>query len=257
MKIGEQVTYSESMEILREVERIRPDWFRTHPDIPFFNQSRDDWRKILSGFWARCKVSPESEAWRLAPFESVLIPGARAQAQNARREMIDAEWKRNPPMDKTFAAFESPMPGWRGEPFEAWRMDSWASLTHALGWQGNPYRDWIAPFVEVDDGLLRSSAWVEFWIHLADKTAMPRQWIRWAFSFAQRFRRVTPGTPGDSQLSTYFLETDVVISADKVFLEILDEIRPYAPCDLPVGRLVPGGSAGVSALFEYLNGKDN
>ena len=32
---------------------------------------------------------------------------------------------------------------------------------------------------------------------------------------AQRFRKVTPGSPGDTQLSTYFVETDVVITADK------------------------------------------
>jgi hypothetical protein len=32
--------YSESMEILREVQRIRPDWLRDRPDIPFFRTAR-------------------------------------------------------------------------------------------------------------------------------------------------------------------------------------------------------------------------
>jgi hypothetical protein len=76
--------------------------------------------------------------------------------------------------------------------------------------------------------------------------------MRWAHSFAQRFRKVTPGSPGDSQLSTYFLETDVVITADKALLEILDEFRPYAPCQLPEGKLVPAGASGVANLFRML-----
>jgi hypothetical protein len=29
--------------------------------------------------------------------------------------------------------------------------------------------DWIAPFVELDHGLIISAAWAEFWLHLADK----------------------------------------------------------------------------------------
>jgi hypothetical protein len=45
-------------------------------------------------------------------------------------------------------------------------------------------------------------------------------------SFAQRFRKVTGGPDADNQLFTYVLDTDVVISADKAFLAILDECRP-------------------------------
>jgi hypothetical protein len=68
--------------------------------------------------------------------------------------------------------------------------------------------------------------------------------MRWAHSFAQRFRKVTPGAPGDTQLSTYFVETDVLITADKARLEILEECQPYAPCPLPKGKLVPAGDRG-------------
>jgi hypothetical protein len=37
-------------------------------------------------------------------------------------------------------------------------------MTYALGRQGNAYRDWVAPFVELDNGLLSSAGWVEFWL---------------------------------------------------------------------------------------------
>jgi len=110
----------------------------------------------------------------------------------------------------------------------------------------------MGPFVELDGSLLRSAAWTEFWLYLADKSALPRQWMRWAHAFAQRFRKVTSGSPGDTQLSTYFVETDVVITADKALIEVLEECRPYAPCQLPDGKLLPAGALGVANLLRLL-----
>ena len=108
-----------------------------------------------------------------------MIEGGRNQARMAREEMKEAGWKRNFFMDKTFFSFSHPVPGWNGEQFEAWRGDSLIGLTYALRQPGNAYRDWIAPFVELDTGLLRSAGWVESGTRLADKTALPRQWMRW------------------------------------------------------------------------------
>ena len=244
--------YSESMEILREIERVRPDWLRDDPDLQFFNRLKNDWARKISGFWVRCSRSAAREAGFVSALEGELIEDALAQTQLAREEMRELEWKRNPPMDKTLGGFHRLIPGWNGEMVEAWRWDSLTGLTYGLAGRGNPYRDWISPFVELDDGLLGSAGWVEFWLHLADKHAIPRQWMRWAHSFAQRFRRVTPGSPGDTQLFTYFLDTDVVITADKALLEILDECRPYAPCQLPDGKLIPAGNAEVVNLLRLL-----
>ena len=173
---------SGSMEILREIERLRPDWLRDTPHLQFFNRLRNDWTRRTGGFWVRCARSPESEARFLNHIEGEMIEGAQTQTRLARKEMIDSGWKRNPSMDKTLAGFHHPVPGWRGEMVEAWRIDSLIGLTYALSRQGNPYRDWMAPFVEFDDGLLDSAAWAEFWLHLADKSALPRQWMRWAHS---------------------------------------------------------------------------
>jgi hypothetical protein len=247
--------YSESMEILRAIESIRPDWLRDTPDLKFFNRLKKDWTRRTGGFWVRCALSPEKEASFLGQIEGEMIERAKAQAQSARKEMMDIGWKRNPSMDKTLAGFKFAVPGWHGDMVEAWRIDSLVGWTYALSRPGHAYRDWMAPFVELDDGLLRSAAWGEFWLYKADKKVLPRQWMRWAHSFAQRFRKVTPGSPGDTQLSTYFVETDVVITADKALLDILEECRPYAPCPLPDGELVPAGAPGVSKLFEFLDSR--
>jgi hypothetical protein len=38
--------YSESIEILREIVRLRPDWLREVPDLRFFNRYTKDWRVL-------------------------------------------------------------------------------------------------------------------------------------------------------------------------------------------------------------------
>jgi hypothetical protein len=185
--------YSESMEMLREIERLRPDWLRDEPDLQFFNRLKKDWTRKTGGFWVRCARSPESEARYIAQMEGEVMEVAKSQAQRARREMIDIGWKSNPPMDKTLAGFKFPVPGWRGDMVEAWRIDSLVSMTYSLAQQGDAYRDWLAPFVELDDGLLRSAGWGEFWLYSADKGHLPRQWLRWAHSSSQRFRKGNAG----------------------------------------------------------------
>jgi hypothetical protein len=54
--------YSESMEVLREIERARPEWLRDAPDLRFFNRLKKDWTRRTGGFWVRCERSPQSEA---------------------------------------------------------------------------------------------------------------------------------------------------------------------------------------------------
>lgn len=244
--------YSESLEILSEVRLHKPDWLRKNPDMTFFKRCHNDWSRKMGGFWVRCARSPAQEARRVKIGEGSLLEQGHQQIRLARTEMREMGWKANPPMNKTLATPLHPVPGWNGNMVEAWRIESWVGLTYALSRVGNAYRDWIAPFIELDDGLLGSSAWVEFWLHLAREEAVPRQWLRWAHSFAQRFRKVTDGSGGDNQLFTYLLETDVVITADKAFLSILEECRPYSPCPLPIGELVLAGDKGVEATLTLL-----
>lgn len=245
--------YSETMEILAEVRRLRPDWLRPQPDSVFFTRSRNDWSRKMGGFWVRCEQFPDEEAGRVLAMEGSLLKQAGDQIRDARKEMMETGWKSNPPMDKTLAALPHPVAGWNGEMVEAWRVESWAGVTYALSRPGNPYRDWMAPFVDLDAGLLHSAAWVEFWLHLVSAEALPRQWMRWGHAFAQRFRKVSPGSGGDNQLFSYLMETDIVVTADKAFLDILEECRPFAPCPLPVGKLVPAGGEGVQAVLGFLS----
>ncbi|WP_457813240.1 hypothetical protein [Sinorhizobium meliloti] len=187
--------YSESMEILGEIREQHPEWLRRAPDLVFFERLRKDWTKRTGGFWVRVEQGPDREAQRLAWMEVDMIREAQREVKQAREDMNATGWRRNPPMDKTVGKLPKPRPGWSGEPVEAWRLESLYGLTFGLSQTGNAYRDWIAPFVELDTGLLSSASWTKFWLHDVQVGKVPRQWMRWAHSFAQRFRTVTQGSP--------------------------------------------------------------
>ncbi len=244
--------YSESMEILHEIKRVQPDLLHDKPDLHWFNDLKKDWMRKTGGFWVRCARSPQREAGFVSQVERGMVPDARAASDLAREEVINAGWKKMPPMDEWLVKPREPVAGWRGNPVEEWRLKSLNGISSMMA-ERHAYHDWLAPFIKFDGWLIQRAAWAEFWLHLADKSALPRQWLRWAFGFAQRFRRVTPGTPCDTQLSTYFLETDVVVTADKALLDILEACRPYAPCQLPDGKLVLAGAPGVQEVLRMLS----
>jgi hypothetical protein len=67
--------YSESMEILREIERLRPDRLREGPDLRFFNRLTKVWSRRTGGFWVECERSPDSEVRLISQREGGLIEG--------------------------------------------------------------------------------------------------------------------------------------------------------------------------------------
>jgi hypothetical protein len=107
--------YSESMEVLQEIERVRPDWLRDSPDVRFFDRLKKDWTRKTGGFWVRCVRSLGTEVRKLSDLEGDMMKGARAEARLRREEAINSEWKRIPPLDETLAALDRPLPGWRGD----------------------------------------------------------------------------------------------------------------------------------------------
>lgn len=242
--------FSEAQEVLAAIRRLRPDWLREAPDLHFIARLQDEWSR--KGFWRRCRQSPATEAaWRRER-EGNLAEAAHADAKARREEMLKGGWKGTPPMDKVMAKPSSQLPGWKGDWVAAWRVERLEEVTGHSTEVGDGRRDWLGPYLPLEGNLLSSKGWNEFWLYQVQSTDLPRQWLRWAHKFAQRFRRVSPGSSGDTQLFSYLLETDLVVSADKGLIDILDECRPYAPIRLPDARLIHAGPAGVTELSNLL-----
>jgi hypothetical protein len=80
------------------------------------------------------------------------------------------------------------------------------------------------------------ASWLQFWFYEVDAKAMPRFWLRSAFEYLQGFRKITDGTPCDTQLATYLPEAALAVSADKTFIYIASACRPFAPCQFAQAR---------------------
>jgi hypothetical protein len=248
--------YSESIEILREIAKVCPGVFRKAPHFAKFERQKNDWTRKLSGFWARCRSNPSSEAHFVVSLHENLFDAARAQAQLARKEMSETGMKVRPSLGGMTALLQQETVGWNGEAVEAWRLESLNSINYHLGLGQGAYYDWLSPFIAIDQRFLRSREWVSFWLHGAKKENLPRQWLRWAHSWSQHFLKVTSGTPGDNQIFANFLDTDMIVSADKALIGILDTCRNDAPCVLPVGKKIAAGRDGVEDLIAYLYSKE-
>jgi hypothetical protein len=248
--------YSESMEILSEIKALRPNWLRSSPDLTFFNRLVSDWRRRTGGFWHRCAKSPSSESQFVRQLGDQTLNDGRKLYDELRQDMRESEWSSIPPLNSMLGELYRPVPGWKQDPLHPWRLEAWQYFSISLPHVGNAYRDWIGPSIDFDNGLLNRAEWVEFWFYQIREDKAPRQWLRWAHSFCQRFRKVTPGSVGDNQIFTYLLDADYVLTGDKGLLSILEYTRPFFPQSLAVGVLYEP-KRGRDALLEAITNPDS
>lgn len=240
--------YSEAEEFKSEVRRLRPEWLRAHPNLERFKRIRYDWLRSKGGLWDR--MPSDADLLQRDEEESGLLARARRQAHDLREDASSWSPKlQTASLTKMLGSFPQPIPGWNGTPVEPWRVDALTVLGQAVQTTGHATVDWIEDEIDVPLMLRQSSSQVKFWFHDVDLMKMPRHWLRWAFEFLQRQRRVSDGTPVDAQLGTYLVDADVVLSADKVFIFIAERCREDAPFVVAEPRLLPGGEAAVEAVL--------
>lgn len=241
--------YSESIEIINEIGRLLPEWMRKDPLINQYRRLLKDWSRKKGGFWVRCARNFESESHFIHILEGDLLSDAERILRNHRRQMRDNKLNELIDINQPIAHLPYPARGWNGEKFEPWRIQTLVGITHSLREPISAYRDWMAPWINFEGGLLSSPDWVEFWLHRTEATRVPRQWLRAAHDMAQRFRSVNHGSIVDNQIYTYLMETDIVVTSDRIFIGILEDVRKYAPFKLPVGEIIRGGKDGVDDFF--------
>jgi hypothetical protein len=68
----------------------------------------------------------------------------------------------------------------------------------------------------------------------------------------QATRTTSRGAPGDNQLATYLVDVDLFVSNDKVFVDLVDAMRPHSPVQLAEARRSPSGSEAVTFMLAVL-----
>lgn len=243
--------YWETEEIRAEVRRLRPEWLRPRPDQNLYRRVRYDWIRQKGGFWDRAVHDMDGEAARVE--NPLLTELAREHAFMAHEESqaVPARWHKDL-LTNFKAEFPSPRAGWDGQAVELWRVNACMAFEQALRFENCPYVDWLAGEIDLDLMFFDSASYTRFWLHEVETGHMKRHWLRTAFEFQQRFAKVNPGTPGDSQLGTYLVDVDWMLTADKLLASFAQRCHLEAPFPLARTEPIPAGAKALPAILELL-----
>jgi hypothetical protein len=247
--------FSDCAEILAEIRRLHSNWLAATPDLTQYKRHVRDWTRRLStskslaglGFWGRVREHPD---WMAnAVYSDWRLDAARNESKAA--QVKGRQRSAGPPPLKDLRARLPDQP--LGSEVEAWRWPALAAFASLIQDDTSPYRDWLVPWFKIDPSDMGSDHWTSFWIYECDASAVPRQWLRWAMSYYQTYVKWTPGTPGDEQLAAYLPDCRYVVSADKAFVRLVQEIGQHSPFAMPTAHLVRGGVDGVLDLLELVD----
>jgi hypothetical protein len=244
--------YWEAEELKREVKRLRPEWVRPSPDLTIFKRVKHDWIRNRGGVWDRIG----QQAPLLQKHDSALLERAREQAYELREDARNwtGAWE-STPLTKMLCKLPGATSGWNSAPVEPWRVDALNVFTVASQTEGHPSREWLGGEIDLELMSFQTEALTRFWLHEVDLQSMRRHWLRWAFEFLQRFRRVTDGTPVDAQLGTYLVDTDLLVSSDKNLIWIASRCQMDAPFTVASPVKVPAGATAAEEVLRLLQSK--
>jgi hypothetical protein len=236
--------FGECAELLEEIRQLRPGWCLAEPDLGAYWRQRAD-RDGSHGFWWRARTDPDAVAGHISSVEQDQMDRAREEAQELRATFGRSERFETIDLGRIRVFPEHAVSGWRGDLIEAWRVDSLGYYSATLV---GPQRrnaahaswDWLSPWLDVDQIRADDLSWHVLFLYDLRSDNMRRNWLRWAFRLVQASRRTTSGTPGDNQLGSYLTEVDVLVTADRAFAEVVQNVASQAWFGLACPLTVPG-----------------
>ncbi|MDQ7903537.1 hypothetical protein RB614_03290 [Phytohabitans sp. ZYX-F-186] len=241
--------FVEAEELREEITRLRPEWLVARPETRNWHQNRNDWR---SGFWRRVRHQTDKMARIVSAVDYGKLDRARNEAKAARSTARELGHRiEGLRLDTARSWYLRRVPGWDGEPFEAWRGHSEANWWQELILRPSQTSlDWLEPWLQLNRIRSERPQWITFWTRECAKERLPREWLRWAMGEVQSLRKVTPGTPVDNQIATYLVDYDYFVTGDRAFAECIEVIRPHAPAQIAATSVSPAGKGAVDHLLE-------
>lgn len=241
-------------DVKREMMRTHPEWALKSKNINLFRKLRYDWTRTMGGFWEKVRSNPEKIAEQYKRQDSAALTQVREQSREVRKSVIEE----NVPMVNT-----SLLRDWKG----SWRnpisgeeviADAWRVYAELI-WRNmlsteTVFKQWLGCDLDIKFLLsYQSSEYMRFWQSEAIVEAVPREWIRASVYGMQSERKVTDGNPTDSAIATHAVDVDLIVSADKNFIAMLNRLQDEAPFKTAHGILVQGGTSGAEELLNLLS----
>jgi hypothetical protein len=241
--------FVEAEELRREITRLHPEWLAVKPETSNWHRNVVDWRV---GFWQRVRDDTSAMAKIISVVDDGQLDQARNEAKAARSTARELGHKiEGLQLDTASAWYVHRIPGWDGEPFEAWR-----GLSESTWWQqlvlrqNRTFLDWLEPWLLLKRIRAERHQWIKFWTRECSTEQLPREWLRWAMQEVQALRKVTPGTPVDNQICTYLIDYDIFVTSDRAFADCIETIRPHSPVEIASTSVSRAGSDAADHLLD-------
>jgi hypothetical protein len=246
--------FLECEDVKREMMRTHPEWALKSANINLFRKLRYDWVRTKGGFWEKVRNNPERIAEQYKRQDSAALTVVRQQSREIRSKVSEKDQK----MLNTSSLRE-----WKG----SWRnrisgeeviLDAWRVYAELI-WRNmlsteTAFKQWLGCDFDIKFLLsYDSSEYMRFWQSEVSTEAVPREWIRASIQGMQSERKVTDGNPTDSAIATHAVDVDLIASADKNFIAMLNRLQDEAPFKTAHGLLVQAGKSGVEEFLNLLS----
>jgi len=247
-------SFLECEDVKREMLTIHPEWALEEENSNLFRKLRYDWLRSKGGFWEKVRVETEKVANHYRLRDSSTLEEVRSQLRDARKSVVDTGNRilNTNSLDDLKGSWRD---GRTGEKIvvDAWRVYAVTIWSNMLS-RESAFRQWLGCAIDLDFLLMhRASDFVNFWQSEVQQEKVPREWLRAAIYAMQSERKVTDGNPTDSAISTHAIDVDLIVSADKNLVAMLNRLQDEAPFRTAHGILVQAGNAGIEELLQILS----
>lgn len=248
-------------EIVALISRTRPEWLLQIPNRARVESLRTFWLKKV---WRQAQEDStamhEYQTGKLPMRNHIVRRQKLNRAELLDKKVILGDLSQLNAEHEDFgsgnAALRGNLPGWDGSRTKLWCVNLAQLTWHQLGVIGpragitgedRTMTDWIEPWVDL--GKLRSDpdSFRQMWLEEARIDDVRRNWLNWAVDLVQSTSKIGSGNPADAQHASYLIDSDVFLTADSRFVDILERVRDDAPFTFARTVLVDGDRAKRTA----------
>lgn len=246
--------FLQTEDVKREMIRTHPEWELKPKNINLFRKWRYDWVRIKGGFWEKVRIDTDKVAEQYKRQDNLALTQVREQSRNVRKSVLE----KGLPMVNT-----SSLKNWKGSRrnpmsgeevvVDAWRIYAQVIWGNMLS-QDTVMKQWLGCEIDIDFLLSYGAIeFIDFWESEVRLENVPREWIRASIYGIQSERKVTDGNPTDSAIAIHAVDVDLIISADRNFVAMLNRIQDEAPFKTANGILIQAGKSGTEELLHMLS----
>ena len=241
-------------EAFTEISRHAPDLVIPIPKMQEYRRLRYDWTRKSGGFWERARCDAQEPLAEESLRSARSLEFAREESRVVRKSVAQRDPRgASAPLQSVAYEFTEPIEGFGTGTVAYWRVPSLHHFKSELAIYASPVREWLDCRLDVFELLGRPDRMNSLWLEGLTATGMRRQWLLGAHDFLQSWRKTTPGTPRDAQLSVHLVDVDVLATSDKNLAHVVRRCNAEAPFPCAAALQLPGGTGAVEGLIRALS----